>query len=134
MVLADPVSHQTPHGVRPGGAGATRPGRATCHAAPSWCRADAGRPGSNRVHRFYVLPCVRYDGPAAGVVQPGGRGGGWLGAAGTLEGRNIVRVHVVVPEGFDHPSRPTGGNIYDRRVCAGLAEAGFHVLVTTVAA
>src|SRR5207248_10388495 len=53
--------------------------------------------------------------------------------AGALEGRNIVRVHVVVPEGFDNPGQPTGGNIYDRRVCAGLAEAGWDVLVTTVA-
>jgi glycosyltransferase involved in cell wall biosynthesis len=44
-----------------------------------------------------------------------------------------VRVHVVVPEGFDHPGQPTGGNIYDRRVCAGLAEAGWEVLVATVA-
>jgi glycosyltransferase involved in cell wall biosynthesis len=44
-----------------------------------------------------------------------------------------VRVHVVVPEGFDNPGRPTGGNIYDRRVCAGLAEAGWEVLVATVA-
>jgi glycosyltransferase involved in cell wall biosynthesis len=43
-----------------------------------------------------------------------------------------VRVHVVVPEGFDNPGQPTGGNIYDRRVCAGLAEAGWDVLVTTV--
>jgi glycosyltransferase involved in cell wall biosynthesis len=45
-----------------------------------------------------------------------------------------VRVHVVVPEGFDNPGQPTGGNIYDRRVCAGLAEAGWDVLVRTVAA
>jgi hypothetical protein len=45
-----------------------------------------------------------------------------------------VRVHVVVPEGFDNPGRPTGGNVYDQRVCAGLAEAGWDVLVTTVAA
>jgi glycosyltransferase involved in cell wall biosynthesis len=44
-----------------------------------------------------------------------------------------VRVHVVAPEGFDHPGQPTGGNIYDQRVCAGLAEAGFQVLVATVA-
>jgi glycosyltransferase involved in cell wall biosynthesis len=44
-----------------------------------------------------------------------------------------VRVHVVAPEGFDNPGEPTGGNIYDRRVCAGLAEAGWDVLVTTVA-
>ncbi len=44
-----------------------------------------------------------------------------------------MRVHVVAPEGFDDPGQPTGGNIYDRRVCAGLAEAGWDVLVTTVA-
>ena len=43
-------------------------------------------------------------------------------------------VHVVVPEGFDNPGQPSGGNIYDRRVCAGLAEAGWEVLVATVAA
>ena len=45
-----------------------------------------------------------------------------------------MRVHVVAPEGFDNPGQPTGGNVYDRRVCAGLAEAGWDVLVTTVAA
>jgi glycosyltransferase involved in cell wall biosynthesis len=45
-----------------------------------------------------------------------------------------VRVHVVVPEGFDDPGQASGGNIYDRRVCAGLAEAGWEVLVATVAA
>jgi glycosyltransferase involved in cell wall biosynthesis len=44
----------------------------------------------------------------------------------------MARVHVVVPEGFDDPGQPTGGNIYDRRACAGLAEAGWDVLVTTV--
>jgi glycosyltransferase involved in cell wall biosynthesis len=46
---------------------------------------------------------------------------------------NIVRVHVVAPEGFDDPGQPTGGNIYDLRVCAGLAEAGWDVQVTTAA-
>jgi glycosyltransferase involved in cell wall biosynthesis len=45
-----------------------------------------------------------------------------------------VRVHVVAPEGFDDPGRPTGGNIYDRRICAGLAEAGWEVRVATLAA
>jgi glycosyltransferase involved in cell wall biosynthesis len=50
-----------------------------------------------------------------------------------LEGQGIVRVHVIAPEGFDDPGQPTGGNIYDRRVCAGLAEAGWEVLVATVA-
>ena len=44
-----------------------------------------------------------------------------------------MRVHVVVPAGFDDPGQPTGGNIYDRRVCAGLAAAGWEVLVATVA-
>ena len=44
-----------------------------------------------------------------------------------------MRVDVVVPEEFDHPGQPSGGNIYDRRVCAGLAEAGWDVLVRTVA-
>jgi glycosyltransferase involved in cell wall biosynthesis len=51
-----------------------------------------------------------------------------------VAGRDTGRVHVIVPEGFDDPGRPTGGNTYDRRVCAGLAEAGWDVLVTTVAA
>jgi glycosyltransferase involved in cell wall biosynthesis len=45
-----------------------------------------------------------------------------------------VRVHVVVPEGFDDADRPTGGNTYDRRVCAALAEAGWDVRITTAAA
>jgi glycosyltransferase involved in cell wall biosynthesis len=54
--------------------------------------------------------------------------------AGALDGGSIVRVHVVVPEGFDNPGQPTGGNIYDRRVCAGLAEVGWEVLLATVAA
>jgi glycosyltransferase involved in cell wall biosynthesis len=51
-----------------------------------------------------------------------------------MEDQDIVRVHVIVPEGFDNPGQPTGGNIYDQRVCAGLAEAGWEVLVATVAA
>jgi glycosyltransferase involved in cell wall biosynthesis len=36
-------------------------------------------------------------------------------------------VHVVVPEGIDDPERPSGGNVYDRRVCQGLARAGWSV-------
>ena len=54
--------------------------------------------------------------------------------AGALDDRDIVRVHVVVPEGFDNPALPSGGNIYDRQVCARLAAAGWDVRVTTVAA
>jgi glycosyltransferase involved in cell wall biosynthesis len=48
--------------------------------------------------------------------------------------RTTRAVHVVVPAGFDDPGQPTGGNIYDQRVCAGLAAAGWEVLVATVAA
>jgi glycosyltransferase involved in cell wall biosynthesis len=44
-----------------------------------------------------------------------------------------VRVHVVAPEGFDDPGQPTGGNIYDQRICAGLAAAGWEVLAAPVA-
>ena len=33
----------------------------------------------------------------------------------------MTEVHVIVPEGIDDPERASGGNTYDRRVCAGLA-------------
>ncbi|MFW6090490.1 MAG: glycosyltransferase family 4 protein [Actinomycetota bacterium] len=36
-------------------------------------------------------------------------------------------VHVVVPAGIDDPRRPSGGNVYDRHVCRGLAELGWSV-------
>ena len=55
----------------------------------------------------------------------------WFRRAAGRRLKNIVRVHVVVPEGFDDPCQPTGGNIYDLRVCAGLTETGWDVLVTT---
>ena len=38
-------------------------------------------------------------------------------------------VHVVVPEGADDPARPSGGNVYDARVCRALAAAGWRVEV-----
>ena len=41
-------------------------------------------------------------------------------------------VHVVVPAGIDDPARPSGGNAYDRRVCRGLAAAGWTVHVHEV--
>jgi len=34
---------------------------------------------------------------------------------------------VVVPEGIDDPARPSGGNVYDRRICGGLTAAGWSV-------
>jgi glycosyltransferase involved in cell wall biosynthesis len=42
-------------------------------------------------------------------------------------------VHVVVPDGIDDAARPTGGNVYDRRVCRGLADAGWAVHTHAVA-
>ena len=41
-------------------------------------------------------------------------------------------VHIVVPDGIDDPARPSGGNAYDRRVCRGLAAAGWTVHVHEV--
>lgn len=40
-------------------------------------------------------------------------------------------VHLVVPEGVDDPARPSGGNVYDRRVSDGLA-AIEHTTTSTV--
>ena len=37
------------------------------------------------------------------------------------------QVHVVVPDGIDDPRRPSGGNVYDRRVCDGLGALGWSV-------
>ena len=38
----------------------------------------------------------------------------------------------MVPDGIDDPRRPTGGNVYDRRVCRGLAALGWSVNEHTV--
>jgi glycosyltransferase involved in cell wall biosynthesis len=44
----------------------------------------------------------------------------------------VNEVHVVVPDGIDDPRRPSGGNVYDRRVCRGLAALGWSVHEHTV--
>jgi len=44
----------------------------------------------------------------------------------------VTAVHVVVPDGIDDPARPSGGNVYDRRVCHALAEIGWPVHVHAV--
>ncbi|MEU8388155.1 glycosyltransferase family 4 protein [Micromonospora sp. NPDC048842] len=36
-------------------------------------------------------------------------------------------VHVVLPGDIDDPATPSGGNSYDRRICAGLSERGWSV-------
>ena len=45
----------------------------------------------------------------------------------------MTEVHVIVPEGIDDPERASGGNTYDRRVCAGLAALGSVVYERPVA-
>ena len=44
----------------------------------------------------------------------------------------VGTVHVVVPDSFDDPGRPSGGNTYDRRVCLGLEAMGWSVVVHAV--
>ena len=39
----------------------------------------------------------------------------------------MTEVHVVVPDGIDDPRRLSGGNVYDRRACRGLAALGWSV-------
>jgi glycosyltransferase involved in cell wall biosynthesis len=41
---------------------------------------------------------------------------------------------VLAPAGFDHSDRPSGGNIYDRRICAQLTAAGWEVRIRTAPA
>ncbi len=36
-------------------------------------------------------------------------------------------VHAVLPDGIDDPAQPSGGNVYDRHVCRGLASLGWSV-------
>ncbi|MGR6967700.1 glycosyltransferase family 4 protein [Geodermatophilus sp. URMC 61] len=42
------------------------------------------------------------------------------------------RVHVVVPGDVDDDTVPSGGNVYDRRVCAGLPASGWPVTEVAV--
>lgn len=44
----------------------------------------------------------------------------------------MTALHMIVPEGFDDPARPSGGNTFDRRVSRGLAAAGWAVDVHAV--
>jgi glycosyltransferase involved in cell wall biosynthesis len=39
----------------------------------------------------------------------------------------VTELHVIVPEGIDDPTRPSGGNTYDRQICRGLAAFGWTV-------
>ena len=39
----------------------------------------------------------------------------------------MTTVHAVLPDGIDDPTRPTGGNVYDRHMCRGLVSLGWSV-------
>jgi glycosyltransferase involved in cell wall biosynthesis len=41
-------------------------------------------------------------------------------------------VQLVVPEGYDDPRRPSGGNVYDRRLCEGMRQLGRAMRVCPV--
>jgi glycosyltransferase involved in cell wall biosynthesis len=51
---------------------------------------------------------------------------------GELRAGAVTAVHIIVPEGIDDSTRPSGGNTYDRRVCDGLAGLGWAVDVHEV--
>ncbi len=45
----------------------------------------------------------------------------------------MTSVDVVVPAGVHDPARPSGGNLYDRRICRGLTSTGWTVRVLETA-
>jgi glycosyltransferase involved in cell wall biosynthesis len=45
----------------------------------------------------------------------------------------VRSLHFIVPAGIDDPSRPSGGNAYDRRIARGLAAVGWDVELHEVA-
>jgi glycosyltransferase involved in cell wall biosynthesis len=52
---------------------------------------------------------------------------------GVITAVRVREVHVVLPGEVADPTLPSGGNTYDRRVCAGLMESGWSVRPLLVA-
>ena len=46
---------------------------------------------------------------------------------GKLRAAIVRTVHFVVPDSIDDPTRPSGGNVYDRKVIHALRQRGWHV-------
>jgi glycosyltransferase involved in cell wall biosynthesis len=44
----------------------------------------------------------------------------------------VGTVHVVLPDGVDDPERPSGGNVYDGRICRGLRGIGWSLVLHVV--
>jgi glycosyltransferase involved in cell wall biosynthesis len=79
-----------------------------------------GQPSSERTGRTGGERSGRTDQPSSGRTgRPGGEPLGRPGGAGA--------VHVVLPGDVDDARAPSGGNRYDRRVCQGLAAAGWQL-------
>jgi glycosyltransferase involved in cell wall biosynthesis len=68
----------------------------------------------------------------ASVSQRGAEAGSQR-AVGAATATIMRELHVVVPEGIDDATAPSGGNLYDRRVCTGLAGDGWAVRELPVA-
>ena len=94
-------------GARPGD---RRPARRAGHAGAS-ARAPAGWPGS-------PSRCTSRTSPGPATSGPCERGGTGAAVSGCTSS---------CPNDIDDPATPSGGNIYDRRVCRGLAASGWSV-------
>ena len=46
---------------------------------------------------------------------------------GLIRAAAVTDVHVIVPDGIDDPTRPSGGNTYDLRVCDEIGAFGWSV-------
>src|SRR5664279_3652684 len=78
-------------------------------------------------HVAWASSSEHCDRTVNGFISIGVRGR--IGAVSALQpvGQPVGTVHLVVPDGVDDPSRPSGGNAYDRRVRSGLAALGWSV-------